>query len=187
MRYPAHETAQRHQRIIEEASRLFRAKGVAGASIGDVMKACGLTHGGFYAHFDSKEALACASLEHAMEQTLEEVRRMASCGENRKAEFLSHYLSAAHRDHPEAGCALPAFVVDVAREPAMQHSFTSRLKALISALGDSFPWKRGRPKESQVICFTAAMVGAVILARAVDDPALSESILSSVQYELLAR
>lgn len=187
MRYPAGETAQRHQKIIEEASRLFKSKGVGGASIGDVMKASGLTHGGFYAHFDSKEALICASLEHAMDQTIEEMHRVASYGENRKAVFLSNYLSASHRDHPEVGCALSAFVADAAREPVMRHTFTTRLKAMISALGESLPWRGGRSKESQVICFTAAMVGAVVIARAVDDPAFSDSILASVQHELLNR
>ncbi|QJW56475.1 HTH-type transcriptional regulator AcrR [Serratia plymuthica] len=188
MRYPHHQTAERHQRILDEASRLFRARGFTGASIGDVMKASGLTHGGFYAHFESKEALACASLEHAMSSMLEaEVQHMKDAGSNAKADFLSRYLSATHRDHPEEGCPMAALVIDVARESAVRSTFTDRFKAMLTTLGEHLPWKMGRAKERQVMHFTAAMVGAVVLARAVDDPKLSEAILASVREELLAR
>lgn len=187
MRYPAHETAERHQKILDQASHLFRARGFAGASIGDVMKAAGLTHGAFYAHFESKEALACASLDQAMEQMHETVRRMATTGEGSIEKFLSHYLSKDHRDHPEAGCAMAALAVDIAREPALQPSFTTRLKSMLTTFAQSLPWKRGRPKQRQAICFTAAIVGAMVLSRAVDDPEFSELILSSVQDELLDR
>lgn len=187
MRYPAHETAERHQKILEEAARLFRGKGFAGASIGDVMKASGLTHGGFYAHFDSKDALACASLEHALEQKLEEIRRRSSSGVDARAQVLSGYLSTSHRDHPEAGCAMAALAVDVAREPALQASFTAGLKSMVATLASNLPWKRARPKQQQALCFTAAMVGAMVLARAVDDAEFSDAILSSVREELLAR
>lgn len=188
MRYPPHKTAERHQRILDEASRLFRAKGFTGASIGDVMKASGLTHGGFYAHFESKEALACASLEHAMRSMLEiEVQRMKDAGSDAKSEFLSRYLSATHRDHAEEGCPIAALVVDIAREPAVRNSFTNRLKTMFAALGEYLPWQKGRSSERQIMHFTAAMVGAVVLARAVDDPELSEAILTSVRDELLAQ
>ncbi|RII77396.1 TetR/AcrR family transcriptional regulator [Pseudomonas monteilii] len=187
MRYPAHQTEMRHQKIIEEASRLFRAKGVAGASIGDVMKAANLTHGGFYAHFESKDALVCAGLEHAMNQVLAELRELASSSEHARADFLARYLSNSHRDHPEAGCPIPALAVDVAREPGVRGSFTIQVKALFAALAASLPWKRSRSKDSQVISFTCALVGALVLARATDDPALSDSILSSVHDELLKR
>lgn len=185
MRYPAHQTAERHQRILEEASRLFRAKGFAAASIGDVMKACGLTHGGFYAHFDSKDALARASLEHAMEQKLEDVRRLTANGENSKADFLTSYLSMSHRNHPEDGCAIAALAVDVAREPSTQPNFTARLKRMVATFEQYLPWNKSRSKERQALCFTAAIVGALVLARAVDDPELSAAILLSVQEELL--
>jgi TetR/AcrR family transcriptional repressor of nem operon len=186
MRYPAHQTAERHQKILEEASQLFRSKGFAAASIGDVMKAAGLTHGGFYAHFDSKDALARASLEHAMEQKLEEILHMAEHEENPKAAFLSNYLSKSHRDHPEAGCAMAALAMDIAREPALKPNFTARLKLMMTTIAQRLPWKRGRSKEHQAMYFTAAIVGALVLARAVDDPELSDAILTSVQEELLA-
>lgn len=186
MRYPAHLTAERHQKILEEAARLFRGKGFAGASIGDVMKASGLTHGGFYAHFDSKDALACASLEHAFAQKIEDIRLRSSSGGDAKAQVLAGYLSTTHRDHPEAGCAMAALAIDVAREPALKPSFTAGLKSMLATLAQNLSWKRVRPKEQQALCFTAAMVGAMVLARAVDDPEFSDAILSSVREELLA-
>lgn len=105
MRYPASQTAERHEKILHEASRLFRSKGIAGASIAEVMKASGLTHGAFYAHFDSKEALACASVEHAMDQLARELSERVSAGETPKEspnkpsvmrESPQHLIRAAH-------------------------------------------------------------------------------------------
>lgn len=184
MRYPASQTAERHEKILDEASRLFRAKGIAGASIAEVMKASGLTHGAFYAHFDSKEALVCASLDHAMDQLVRELGDTVSSSDTPKATFLGHYLSPGHRDHPEAGCAMPALAIDVAREPGLRRTFTKRVAGMIASFSASLPWRRGRPKEDQAICFMSAIVGAMVLARAVDDPALSDRILAATRSEL---
>lgn len=185
MRYPAHETAERHERIIDEASRLFREKGVAGASVAEVMKASGLTHGAFYVHFDSKEALVRASLTHAIDEQLSGLLTRVAASDNPKEEFLARYLSASHRDRPGAGCPIPALATEIARQPAIRRTFTDCLEQLISRVASTLPWKRGRPKQRQAICFLSAAVGAMILARAVDDPELSDAILVATREELL--
>lgn len=187
MRYPVSQTAERHQRVLDGASRLFRAKGIAGTSIADVMKASGLTHGAFYAYFDSKEALACASLEHAMDQLARELGEMVSSSDRPKDAFLGHYLSQRHRDHPESGCAIPTLATEVAREPGLRQTFTKRVAGMIDSFSTNLPWRRGRAKEDQAICFLSAIVGAMVLSRAVDDPALSDRILQATRHELASQ
>ncbi|WP_218938875.1 TetR family transcriptional regulator [Pseudomonas sp. ICMP22404] len=185
MRYPPGLTAERYQTILEEASRLFRAKGIAGASIAEVMKASGLTHGAFYAHFDSKDALACASLERAMDQLALKVEETIAGSVAPKEAVLALYLSERHRDHPEAGCAMPALAVEVAREPGMRRAFTRRVAGMIASFRSRLPWQRGRSREDQAISFLATMVGAMVLARAVDDQSLSDRILRAAREQLL--
>ncbi|KPY89805.1 TetR/AcrR family transcriptional regulator [Pseudomonas syringae pv. tagetis] len=184
MRYPASQTAERHGKILQEASRLFRAKGMVGASIAEVMKASGLTHGAFYAHFKSKDALACASLEHAMDQLAERLDQITGASETPKTAFLAHYLSQWHRDHPEEGCPMPTLAVEVSREPKMRPTFTKRLKGMIQSFSENLPWRQDSAAEDQAICFVAAMVGALVLSRAVEDPELSDKILLATQNEL---
>lgn len=185
MRHPPSQTAERREKILEEASRLFRGKGIAGASIAEVMKASGLTHGAFYAHFDSKDALVCASLERAMDQLALQLRDTVSSSDAPKEAFLDRYLSQRHRDHPEAGCAMPALAIDVSREPGMRRSFTSRVAGMIELFTSSLPWRRDRSREDQAIGFLSAIVGAIVLARAVDEPQLSDRILRATRDELL--
>ncbi|WP_210644903.1 MarR family transcriptional regulator [Pseudomonas sp. Tri1] len=185
MRYPPNQTAERREKILEEASRLFRGRGIAGASISEVMKASGLTHGAFYAHFDSKDALVCASLERAMDQLALQLRETVYGSDVPKEAFLDRYLSQSHRDHPEAGCAMPALAIDVSREPGMRRSFTSRVVGMIDLLASRLPWRRDRSREDQAIAFLSAIVGAMVLARAVDEPQLSDRILRATRDELL--
>lgn len=186
MRYSSDQTAERYESIVEEASRLFRAKGVAGASIAEVMKASGMTHGAFYAHFDSKEVLACASLERAMDQLAQKLRETLSNSDVPKQAFLAMYLAESHRDHPETGCAMPALAIDVAREPGMRRSFTQRVARMVETLKSGLPWRPGRSREDQATSFVASIVGAMVLARAVDDQAFSARILRATHEELLA-
>ncbi|WP_422777770.1 TetR family transcriptional regulator [Pseudomonas mediterranea] len=185
MRYSPGLTAARYQTILEEASRLFRAKGIAGASIAEVMKAAGLTHGAFYAHFDSKDALACASIGRAMDELALKLEQTIAGSDTPKEAVLALYLSKQHRDHPEAGCAMPALAVEVAREPGMRRAFTRRVVEMIASFRSSLPWQRGRSREDQAISFVATMVGAMVLARAVDDQPLSDRILRAARDGLL--
>src|SRR5215471_2762642 len=102
MRYPAKETAAKHERIVSEASRLFREQGFEKVSVGRVMKAAGLTHGAFYAHFGSKEELQAAAVAYGQRLSLERMRRRNS--EKSKESYADRYLSRRHRDNPGDGC-----------------------------------------------------------------------------------
>jgi TetR/AcrR family transcriptional regulator, transcriptional repressor for nem operon len=163
------------QRIVKEASRLFRERGFDDVSVGQVMNAAGLTHGAFYAHFDSKEELqAAAVVAHGIKVSLERMR--LSNRKKSKASFADLYLSRWHRDNPGDGCTMAALAQEVARStPELKVAFEQGLEKIVSA-------KRGDRKEA--IFRVAAMIGGVVLARAVQNPRLSDEILESVRQKL---
>src|SRR5271156_2672501 len=107
MRYPAKETAAKHERIVKEASRLFRERGFEHVTVGEVMKAAGLTHGAFYAHFGSKQALQEAAIAYGQGLTASRNESYAPTKKGRKA-YADRYLSPSHRDHPGDGCTMAA-------------------------------------------------------------------------------
>jgi len=174
MRYPADETAAKHARIVKEASRLFRERGFENVSVGEVMKAAGLTHGAFYAHFGSKEELQAAAIAYGQRISLERVRRNRT--KKNKRSYADRYLSPLHRDNPGHGCTMAALGQEVGRStPELKAAFERGLEEILSA-------EAGDRKES--IFRTAAMIGGVVLARAVQDPRLSDEILRSVRQKL---
>lgn len=176
MRYPAAETAEKHARIVEQAARLFRERGFTGVSVGEIMKGTGLTHGPFYNHFASKEALMAESFAHAAATAREKVAALTSDAAG-KAAYLRTYLDATHRDAPGAGCPIAALAADISREPGVRGMFTAHVKATLERLAAQFPWSSKRTARRESIATLSAMVGALTLARAVDDPELSEEIL----------
>lgn len=181
MRYPAEETARRHQQIVAAASRLFRERGFEGVSVAELMAAAGLTHGGFYSHFGSKDDVAAAALEHGCQDMLTMADEVGAAADPR-AEFIGGYLSRQHRDHPEQGCAMAALAPEVARGAApIRHTFAAGLDALIDRVPPAPGASSQRDRRADAISTIAALVGAVVLARAVDDPTLSEEILAAVR------
>ncbi len=182
MRYPAGETAEKHERILDEAARLFRERGFAGAGVADIMKAAGLTHGAFYAHFGSKNKLEVEAIGRAFEQSGAALERKMDRSQNARSAFLDAYLNAPHRDAPGRGCAMAALAPEVAREPAVRVAFTIHVKNMLSMMTRRFGWKRNDRKKA--IHTLSAAVGALALARAVDDPELSNEILESVRESL---
>jgi TetR/AcrR family transcriptional regulator, transcriptional repressor for nem operon len=174
MRYPVEETAAKHERIVKEASRLFRERGFESVSVGEVMKAAGLTHGAFYAHFGSKKELQAAAIAYGQRVSLERVQR----SKNRKGKdrYADRYLSRWHRDNPGDGCTMAALAQEVARStPELKAAFERGLEEILSA-------EAGDRKDA--IFQAAAMIGGVVLARAVQDPRLSDEILKSVRQKL---
>jgi TetR/AcrR family transcriptional regulator, transcriptional repressor for nem operon len=184
MRYPASETAQKHERILSEASRLFRERGFAGAGVAEVMKAVGLTHGAFYAHFESKKALAVEAVACAFAQSEHRIYARTAKAADPKAAFLEAYLSATHRDGPGKGCAIAALGPEIARDPAVRRPFTEQVKRMITHMVERFRWKGTAAPRQNAIHLLSAAVGALILARAVDDPELSDEILATVREKL---
>ena len=173
MRYPADETAAKHERIVKEASRLFRERGFENVSVADVMRAAGLTHGAFYAHFGSKEELQAAAVTYGQKVSLGRVQRKEK---KSKQSYADRYLSARHRDNPGDGCTMAALAPEVARStPELKTALEHGLEEILSATG-------GDRKEA--IFEAAAMIGGIVLARAVQDRRLSDEILRSVRQEL---
>jgi len=175
MRYPVEETAAKHERIVKEASRLFRERGFENVSVAEVMKAAGLTHGAFYAHFRSKEELQAAAVTYGQEVSLGRLQR--SKRKKSKGSFTDAYLSPWHRDNLGDGCTMAALAPEVAR------STTPELKAAFELGLENFLSAKGADRK-EAIFWTAAMMGGVVLARAVQDPRLSDEILKSVRQKL---
>jgi TetR/AcrR family transcriptional regulator, transcriptional repressor for nem operon len=174
MRYPVEETAAKHERIVKGASRLFRERGFENVSVAEVMKAAGLTHGAFYAHFRSKEELQAAAVAYGQEVSLGRLQR--SRRKKSKGSFTDAYLSPWHRDNSGDGCTMAALAQEVARStPELKAAFEQGLENLLSARGAD---------RKEAIFWTAAMMGGVVLARAVQDPRLSDEILRSVRQKL---
>ena len=175
MRYPVKETAAKHERILKEASRLFRERGFENVTVGEVMKAAGLTHGAFYAHFGSKQELQEAAVAYGLGVSIDRVRNHGATKEDRLA-YADRYLSRRHRDNPGGGCTMAALGQEVAcSTPEIKGAFERGLEDILAAFG-------GDRKEA--IFQTAASLGAVVLARAVQSPRLSDEILKSVRQKL---
>lgn len=183
MRYPAEETAEKHQRILEQASVLFRERGFYGVSVSEIMKATGLTHGAFYNHFESKDDLIAKTIGDASSKALMSMRDAEHTPEAMQ-EYVQNYLSEWHRDDPGMGCLMTALASEVAREPSVQPAFTRHLKGVLACLMAPFAKSKKRNVRRDAIHKISTMVGAIVLARAVDDPVLSEEILREVRNSL---
>jgi TetR/AcrR family transcriptional repressor of nem operon len=183
MRYPAEETAEKHRAILEQASILFRERGFDAVSVSEVMKATGLTHGAFYNHFESKDALIAETLGDVSEKTLGVMREATASPESMR-EYIQDYLADYRRDDAGNGCLMTALAADVARTPTIRPVFTRHLKGVLDNLMAPFGKAKKRDGRRDAIEKISTMVGAIVLARAVDDPALSDEILAGVRESL---
>lgn len=172
--------------IVEAATRLFRERGLHGISLSDVMAAAGLTHGGFYGHFASKEALATEACQKAFEQSnlgwQDKISASADAQSAREA-ILRPYFSTHHRDNPGDGCPISAFTPDMCHEPAdtaLQHSFINGVEQSLEV----FEQLRDDSREAMLADY-AMMVGALVLARATRGSGLSEEFLDAARNTLL--
>ena len=176
------EAAQNRERIIEAAARLFRERGFDGIGVAELMNFAGLTHGGFYGHFASKEDLMAQACARALEGTLDALHEVAErSGGNALSAVASVYLSPAYRDRPGEGCALAALGAEAARHGSpVRGAFTQGVRSLADRLMRLLPGKSKRAKRERALAIFASMVGALVVARAVDDAELSEEVLQSV-------
>ncbi len=186
MRVSRAKFAESRERILDSAATLFREKGFDGVGLADIMKAAGLTHGGFYGHFGSKGELEAQVVGVLLAEAAAEWSRRLERGADRPlAALLGGYLSPGHRDDIAKGCLFPALAVDVGRHGGpVRSAFTAGLKPIVELLSK---FVRGRSKAARrrrAIAAMAEMVGSLILARAVDDPALSEEILAAALLNL---
>lgn len=184
MRYPPEETARRHEQILEAASKLFREKGFDGVSVAQVMEAAGLTHGGFYAHFPSKEHMAAAGVAHALDNIVS-LAEDANTTPDPRATLVDGYLTPQHRDHPEQGCALAALGPEVARRSGpVRRAFTEKFADLIDRMAAGSRRRDPRAARREALATASTLVGALILARAVDDDDLSDEVLTAARTSL---
>jgi TetR/AcrR family transcriptional repressor of nem operon len=181
---------QNRERVIDAAAALFRERGIDGIGIADVMDAAGLTVGGFYRQFKSKDDLVVQAVKRAYDSMSQDLRRrLMASPESPLDTLVRHYVSDYHRDDPGQGCSLAALAADAARrdDPALRSFFGSIVGNYIDLLTNIVPGKDRTVKRSSAIAILAEMVGSVVLSRVVPDPSLSGEILKTVSNDLVQR
>src|SRR5256885_992105 len=181
MKVSREQAAQHRERIVEAAAQRFRERGFEGIGVADLMKEAGLTHGGFYGHFSSKEELIAEASARALARSLADWSKVAdrASGDPLSA-VASVYLSRRHRDNAGAGCLLAALGPDVSRQGrAVQHTVTDYVRSAFDFPATLVPGRSNATKRRKAIGAYATLVGAMVLARAVDDPALSQEVLDA--------
>jgi len=162
---------------------LFRKHGFDGIGVADIMKAAGLTHGGFYNQFGSKEALAAEACAHVSSDPW--AAWMEAPPERRLEGIVRNYLTPRHRDNRAQGCLFASLGSDVGRQPrSVRRAFTERVRAKIDLLRLAIPGRSAAARREQALGTLAGLVGALMLSRAVDDPALSDEILEAAANTL---
>lgn len=181
MRYPPEHKEETRRKIVKSASAAFRKHGINGIGVAQLMKAAKLTHGGFYAHFESKDALVVDAIDAAFDQTMAQLQAAASevAASQRREAIVDAYLSPKHRKHPEFGCAIAALGADVSRlDPAARRRFEVRVDALVGLISEP----NGDAAARKVAVKTlATMVGAMLIARAVRSEERAEEFLSAAR------
>jgi AcrR family transcriptional regulator len=168
-----------HERIVEVAARAIRRTGYGGTGVADIMKEAGLTHGGFYAHFASREAMLAEAADRAGGEAVATLAEIAAAAPPQQAlrSLVRAYLSKAHVEGVETGCAVAALGSEMPRQaPEVRRAATRRIKEQIDLVARQSPdW--GLPgAHERALVTVATMVGALVLARAVDDPKLRDAL-----------
>ena len=188
MKVSREKAAANHERIIDAASALFRAKGFGGIGVADIMKKADLTHGGFYGHFSSKDELVAQASRRTMARSAAKWQRVVTdAPDHPYAALLERYLTPRHRDDPGRGCSFAALGTDAARSgKVVREAFADGLEPMIDILAAAVPGRTKAVRRRKAVAAMASLVGALTLARAVGDTALSDEILKAVHGELLA-
>lgn len=167
------------QRVVEVAAALFRERGLHGVGVADIMASAGLTHGGFYGQFANKDALAAEAFDAAL-------------GEDRRGNLdavIANYLSLGHVQAPGKGCPLAALANDVSREPPgspVRSRFTHGVRSLAGILANLTPRASKERRRQRSLATLSTLVGAVVLARAVDDEALANDLILAARDSVTA-
>jgi len=185
MRVSREQAALNRERIVEVASKLFREKGYDGIGVADLMKGAGLTHGGFYGHFDSKEDLLAEACGKAMDYSVAQWRsRLERHPEDPLGTMARAYLNETHRDSAGKGCMVAAMGPDVARAgEAVKNALTRGVKEQLALLAARLPGTPQAQRQRAMAAY-AAMLGGLVMARAVNDPELSKELLEAVVSQL---
>jgi TetR/AcrR family transcriptional repressor of nem operon len=181
MKVSREQAAHNRERVVEAAAQLFRQRGFDGIGVADLMKEAGLTHGGFYGQFSSKEDLIAEASARALAGSLASLGEVADrASRDPLSAVAAAYLSTAHRDNPGAGCVLAALGPDASRQgPAVRRAVTDYVRSAVDLLVKIVPGKAKAARRQKAISTYATLVGAMVMARAVNDRALSQEILDA--------
>jgi TetR/AcrR family transcriptional regulator, transcriptional repressor for nem operon len=190
MRYSREHKLETHARIVKRASVRLREKGAHGIGVADLMKEAGLTHGGFYAHFDSREALVIEAFGYAMDRAIERWRKAAeqTPPHKRLSTIVESYLTPTHRDDPGNGCAVPTLGAEIAREsPKTRRAFAAKLEQIIDVIADQILDVPRKAARKQAMVTLATMMGAMVMSRIAGTGEFSDEILEAGREAVLGR
>jgi TetR/AcrR family transcriptional repressor of nem operon len=181
MRVSKEQASKNRERILKAAARLIRERGITGVGVDALTEAAGMTHGSLYSQFGSKERLVEEAVAYAIAAKGRELPEMPS-----NHDYVSEYLSAAHRDAPGSGCPLAALCCEMPRQgQAVRARFTAGLRGMLWRVREGkSSEKTQRQRAEKALATVASLVGAVVLARAVSDPKLSDGILRATKNAL---
>ena len=190
MRYSREHKQETHARIVRKASVRLREKGAHGIGVADLMKEAGLTHGGFYAHFDSRDALVIEAFGYAMDRATERWRKVTeqTPPEKRLSTIVNSYLTTTHRDDPGRGCAVPTLGAEIAREnPKTRKAFAAKLEQMIDMMAEQMPDASGKTARKRAAATLATMMGTLVLSRVAGSSEFSDEILAAGREAALGR
>lgn len=190
MRYGPEHSEKTKNRVVKIAAAQMRKRGPDNVGVADVMSRAGLTHGGFYAHFGSKDDLIAAAIDRMFEESRARFREWTEGKEQPDAlrAYINAYVSKTHRDKPENGCAVAALSSDIGRQGSKARTaYDAGVTRLASAIATLLPIEDATKRRALALSMLSEMTGAVAAARSISDPALSDEILSSARRSLRAR
>jgi TetR/AcrR family transcriptional regulator, transcriptional repressor for nem operon len=181
------EKARSHERIVDIAAARIREAGTTTPSVAEIMQAAGLTHGGFYKHFESRDDLIAEAVDRTFADSQKAAAAVIEGAENPLGAFVDWYVSAEHRDDPAQGCGVVALGGEVSRsDPRVRSAYTGQVKRYLAQLeqllgGSEAGAGVDREARTEAIVILSTLVGALLVARAVDDPDLSDEIIRDVR------
>jgi TetR/AcrR family transcriptional repressor of nem operon len=182
MRVSKEQAAKNRERILKAAAHLMRERGISSVGVDALTEAAGMTHGSLYSQFGSKERLVEEAVAYAIAAKGQEVPEVFAL-----SDYVSKYLSAAHRDGPGSGCPLAALCCEMSRQSqGVRDRFTAGVRGMIGLLsGRMDSGRKQRQRDEEALATIASLVGALVLARAVNDPKLSDDILRTTRKWLV--
>jgi TetR/AcrR family transcriptional repressor of nem operon len=182
MRVSKAQAAANREKILREAARLFRERGLQGVGVDALAEAAGLSYGSLYSHFGSKEAMMAEAVNQAQADFATRMQDRKSWGA-----YVAQYLSPEHRDHPGEGCSVATLACDMrGQSKPVRRAFTENVKRAIERIGARMTPDSRKAREDDVLAAVSTLVGAMVIARGVDDPALSDRILAAARARLRA-
>jgi TetR/AcrR family transcriptional repressor of nem operon len=190
MRYPSDQAEKTRARIVDAAAEAMRRRGPEGVGLAALMKEIGLTHGGFYAHFGSKDALVAAAIEHMFLSSKGLLERVNDDGQPERTlrRFVNAYLSAEHRDGPGTGCPAAALASELHRlEPKARLGYERGIERVIGRIAGLIPRRARAERERIAMSIFAELVGSLTMARAIVDRERSDAMLADARAVLKER